>query len=239
MREALKALGFQDCYHGYSCVMENPPDNWMWQRAMDWKLEGKGTFGKEEWDQLLGHCRAVSDLPCVLFSKELIETYPDAKVILTHPPKGFDRWYQSCCETILKLRDDWTRDAFGLVNHEADLTRRTFFRAFDAFWRGDFRKNARAVYDEHADMIRSIVPSDRLLEYDVSQGWEPLASFLGVRIPDAEFPSGHDPQNFLKRFAAVDRRRRQDSLLTLARFGAFAVVSGAVVWRVWKAYGHR
>lgn len=220
MRVALKTLGFDDCYHGYSCVHENPPDNYLWQRALDWKLEGKGTFGREEWDQLLGHCRAVTDLPCVLFAKELIETYPEAKVIWTDPPKGFDRWYKSCCETIVALKDDWTRDAWALVNHEAAITRHTFFRSFDAFWRGDFKQNARDVFHEQYELVRSMVPEDRFLEYSVIEGWEPLASFLDVPVPKTGFPAGNDPQNFFRRFAAADSRRRKSSMMTIAGVAA-------------------
>lgn len=230
MRVALKTLGFDDCYHGYSCVHENPPDNYLWQRAMDWKLKGKGTFGNAEWDQLLGHCRAVTDLPCNLFAQELIETYPDAKVIWTNPPKDFDRWYRSCCETIVALKDDWRRDAWGLVNHEAALTRNTFFRSFDAYWRGDFKANARAVFDEQYALIRSLVPRERYLEYDVSQGWGPLAEFLGVDAPGEEFPHGNDPQNFFKRFAVADRRRRMDSMRTIAGIVAGLGVGVVGVW---------
>ena len=232
MRVALKTLGFDDCYHGYSSVMENPPDNYLWQQAMDWKLKGKGSFGKTEWDQLLGHCRAVSDLPCVLFSKELIETYPEAKVILTHPPKGFERWHESCCETIVQLRDDWKRTLFSLINYEARLTRNTFFRSFDAFWRNDFRTNARAVYEEHCTSIRELVAKDNLLEYDVAQGWEPLAEFLNVSVPETEFPAGNDPQNFFSRFGAADRRRRQESISGILKVGAIVAVGAAIFWRI-------
>jgi len=37
-------------------MMENPLDGDMWLQAIDAKYFDKGTFGKEEWDQLLGHC---------------------------------------------------------------------------------------------------------------------------------------------------------------------------------------
>ena len=238
MRVALEVLGFTSCYHGYSCVMENPPDNYMWKRALDWKLEGKGAWTKENWDQLLGHCRGVSDLPCVLFAKELIEAYPDAKVIMSLPPKGFDRWYKSCCDTIVTLRDDWTRDAWGLVNHEADLTRRTFFRSFDAFWRGDFRKNARQVFDDHVAEVKSLVPPEKYFEYDVSQGWEPLAAFLEVPVPKVDFPAGNDPQNFFKKFGKADARRRKQSVQAIgAMVGAVGLVV-AVVWTLREPLQH-
>lgn len=230
MRVALEMLGFASCYHGYSGVHENPPDNYMWKRALDWKIDGKGTWTKDDWDKLLGHCQAVTDLPCVLFAKELIETYPDAKVIMTYPPKSFDRWYKSCCETIVALRDDWTRDAWGLVNHEADLTRRTFFRAFDAFWRDDFKNNAREVFDDHVKQVKSLVPPEKLLDYNVTQGWEPLAAFLDVPVPSEEFPSGNDPINFFKLFRKADARRRIQSMQAIGTILGIVGVLAAVTW---------
>lgn len=168
MRVPLKILGYDDCYHGYSTVHENPPDNELWTEAMDAKYEGKGKpYTRKEWDSLLGHCRAVSDLPCVAFSHELIEAYPDAKVILTHPPKGVDRWYESCCTTLLALRDDWTRDAWAFFNNQALVTRKTFWRSFNYFWKVDFRANAKSIINKHSESIRTSVPKEKLLEYKV------------------------------------------------------------------------
>ena len=66
-----------------SASVENPPDCLMWQDAFAAKFDNDGEFGREQWDQLLGHCMAVCDWPAVAFAKELIEAYPDAKVILT------------------------------------------------------------------------------------------------------------------------------------------------------------
>lgn len=40
-------------------MVENPPDGEMWCQAIDAKFYGKGHFGREEWDQLLGHCMVV------------------------------------------------------------------------------------------------------------------------------------------------------------------------------------
>lgn len=57
MRAALKQLGFDDTYH-MMALFENPMDNNMWIEAYEAKYFGKGKpFGREEWDQLLGHCQ--------------------------------------------------------------------------------------------------------------------------------------------------------------------------------------
>ncbi|KAJ5161555.1 P-loop containing nucleoside triphosphate hydrolase protein [Penicillium capsulatum] len=211
IRVALKILGYNDCYHGFSCIHENPPDNYLWLEAADAKFRGKGEpWTRKEWDSLLGDCAAVSDLPCVAFAPELIEAYPDAKVILTHPPKGFDSWFRSYERTILYMWDDWTRDVWAFFHHESYITRNTFRIIFGDFWGNDFRRNARRVLDQHHAMIRETVSEERLLEYNVIDGWEPLCKFLGKPIPDVPFPAGNDPQDFFRRFARADRRRRRE-----------------------------
>ena len=44
------------------------------------------------------------------------------------------------------------------------------------------------IFERHNDTVRNVVPKNRLLEYDVRQGWEPLCKFLGVPIPEQPFP---------------------------------------------------
>lgn len=75
-----------------SASIENPPDCLMWMDALTAKYDGTGTpFGREQWDQLLGDCQAVCDWPACAFAKELVEAYPDAKVILT--TRDLDSWH--------------------------------------------------------------------------------------------------------------------------------------------------
>jgi hypothetical protein len=75
-----------------SASVENPSDCLLWKAAFEAKFEGKGKFTKQNWDQLLGHCQAVCDWPAACFGKELIEAYPDAKVILTN--RDIDSWHR-------------------------------------------------------------------------------------------------------------------------------------------------
>ena len=42
----------------------------------------------------------------------------------------------------------------------------------------------------------SKVPADRLLVYEISQGWEPLCEFLEVPVPDAPMPHLNDATSF-------------------------------------------
>ena len=53
------------------------------------------------------------------------------------------------------------------------------------FW----NKVAIARYNEHIEEVKAIVPRDKLLIFSVDQGWEPLCNFLGVQVPEADFPT--------------------------------------------------
>lgn len=67
----------------------------MWTEAFNAKCYGKGKeFEKADWDQLLGHCMAITDTPAVLFYSELLAAYPDAKVILTERDDA-EQWHRS------------------------------------------------------------------------------------------------------------------------------------------------
>lgn len=43
--------------------VENPPDALYWMDALSYKYDGKGEFGREQWDQLLGHCQVRLKIP--------------------------------------------------------------------------------------------------------------------------------------------------------------------------------
>lgn len=93
IKEALQFLGINPVYHGYQAVFDNPRDCEMWNEALDAKFNGKGKpYGREEFDKLLGHCQAVSDMPAICFADDLIGLYPEAKVIL--PLRDADSWYK-------------------------------------------------------------------------------------------------------------------------------------------------
>jgi hypothetical protein len=77
-----------------------------------------------------------------------------------------------------------------------------------------------------------MVPRDRLLEYEV-RGWGPLCRFLGVEIPDHEFPWANDREE-LRRF--VWKLAREASWRVLGGFmkglAEVGVVSVVAIWRI-------
>ena len=91
MRVALWSLGYE-AYHGWS-LFENPPDGTLWQEAMAAKFKGEGNvWGRKEFDSIFYDSDACLDVPSNNFARELIEAYPDAKVVMT--TRDVDSWHQ-------------------------------------------------------------------------------------------------------------------------------------------------
>jgi hypothetical protein len=57
-------------------------------------------------------------------------------------------------------------------------------------------------FHRHNEDVKASVPPDRLLVYEVSQGWGPLCEFLGVPVPDTAFPQVNSTEEFQARMVA-------------------------------------
>ena len=54
------------------------------------------------------------------------------------------------------------------------------------------------IYERHVASVRGKVPPERLLEFNVKDGWEPLCEFLGLPVPDIPFPNIADSSLFIQ-----------------------------------------
>ena len=55
------------------------------------------------------------------------------------------------------------------------------------------------VLKMHDEEVKRTVPDERLLVYDVKEGWAPLCAFLGVPVPDTPFPRTNTTEEILAR----------------------------------------
>ena len=205
LKAALEILGFDPCYH-MTEVFKHPGHAAFWRAA--WRGE------PADWDGLLGAYEATVDWPACTFYAELMERYPDAKVLLS--VRDPERWYQSTRSTIYEL---------GRISSGSPLSRLSFaflfLLAFGTFktgqgpmteeivWRGTFdgkfedKHQAIEVFNRHNEEVRRRVPKDRRLVYEVKEGWEPLCEFLGVEVPDRPFPHLNDAAEMRSRILVL------------------------------------
>lgn len=154
-----------------------------------------------DWDAILGDYGATVDWPACTFYEELMERYPEAKVLLSVRDPG--RWYESARSTIYGMRAFTVgprrlRAALAVAGLFYPGLVRASRMNEGLIWGGTFggrfedREHAIRVYERHNEEVRRRVPPERLLVYEVRQGWGPLCAFLGVPVPDEPFPHLND-----------------------------------------------
>lgn len=170
LKVALEQLGLGTCYH-MSEVMQHPESIQDWIDAAD---------GEPDWNRIFENYGATVDNPGCGFWKELTSYYPDAKVVLT--VREADKWFESTSETIhsAEFAEFIKNSPWGEMIQKTvfdTMENRMLDREFIVSWYNSRNK----------EIIETIEP-ERLLVYEVKEGWGPLCKFLDVPVPDTEFP---------------------------------------------------
>ncbi|KAK2594898.1 hypothetical protein QQS21_007397 [Conoideocrella luteorostrata] len=201
--KALTILGYENVYHGIQSF-DSPHQLKILERAADATFPALPTytgqpFKLEDWEELFGTCEAATDVAS-LYASDLITLYPKVKVVLVI--RDFNRWYKSVDETLFQQL--WSTTAEFCVNYVepafgynfVTMGRKSLLGFFNALTVEEARVNARRAFDEHYRQVRAIVPPDRLLVYDMKEGWKPLCRFLGKPVPEIPFPKVNEAQEF-------------------------------------------
>jgi hypothetical protein len=201
---ALEMLGVGPCYHMVN-VLGDLDQADLWKQA----LAGNGP-----WDELFDGFQSTVDWPGGYFYQELIDVYPDAKVLLSE--RDPERWVQSMQQTVWAFRhgDSLMRELASARAH-VDEGWAGFIEMIDGLlWEGkgtfadckDTPEELMKGMKRHNDEVKANVPAERLLVWDVTQGWEPLCEFLELPVPDEPFPNVNDKEEFVDRvvYAAID-----------------------------------
>jgi len=185
LKLALEQLGFSQCYHMIE-VFGRPEHIPLWAAA----YRGESV----DWHALFRGYRAAVDFPSCTLWREQLAAFPDARIILsTRDP---ERWYDSVMNTIYPSTiaagksDDPAQRSFGQWADEIIWQRLFAGRMED-------RGHVLGVYNRHVEAVIDEAPADRLLVFEASQGWAPLCAFLGVPVPDTEYPRTNSTEEFL------------------------------------------
>lgn len=209
LKVALEELGFGPCYH-MTELINRPRHAAFWQNAINRQ--------PVDWRTFFQPYQSTVDWPGCTFYRELMAVYPDAKVLLT--VREPSKWYNSTEQTIYSVEESiphWLRLLLAVVS-------RNFQVADKLIWQGTFhgrfadRAYAIALFQQHIEEVKQVVPAERLLIYEVQEGWEPLCLFLGVPVPEGKpFPHLNDTRQFQQ----VVRQRVQ--LATMITLGLLVV----------------
>jgi Sulfotransferase domain len=170
LKSAIEQLGFGPCCHT-SDERHFMGSKELWQRIYNHE--------PVDWDAFFAGYRSTVDSPSCRLYFELAEKYPSAKLILTlREPQA---WFDSYQSTVLQLSTSaegqkYSAFLFGSNFHDRDTVI--------------------AAYERHNAEVQRLIPAQRLLVYDVKQGWPPLCKFLGVPVPAEPFPHTNQRAEF-------------------------------------------
>lgn len=189
LKVALERLLGGPCYH-MSEVFAHPEHVTLWRDAARGRMP--------DWRALLAGYRAAVDWPASAFWPELMETFPDALVLLS--VRDPESWWRSANGTIFPSIDRAPSDEWRAMVHEMMASRFTP--------RLEDRDACIAAFERHNAEVRRRVPRERLLEWRAADGWEPLCRALGVPVPADAFPRVNTSEEFHARLAAVQAPAR-------------------------------
>jgi hypothetical protein len=200
LKAALEQIGFGQCYHMIE-LLTHPEQVRFWEDASAGR--------RVDWDTLFEGYQSAVDYPACRYYRQLLEHYPDAKVVLT--VRDPNSWYESARETIFQVgrprpgQEPGEPPQFPFPG-DPQLLIRCFQMVQRDIWELDFggrfedREHAIGVYNRHVAEVKERVPTDRLLVYQVKEGWEPLCRFLEVPAPEGTpFPRLNDRETFQAR----------------------------------------
>jgi hypothetical protein len=192
---ALEMLGLP-CYHMRDMMGDLGTSVPQWRQA----LEGNG-----QWDEIFEGKESTVDFPASYFWRELMDVYPDAKVLLS--VRSAESWVDSMQNTIAQI---WFGDSLmhhlAQAQYQIDPVYAGWLDVLFDMWTkrgmlvntdGDSEMMATQMEEWNKEVIDT-VPADRLLVWNPKEGWEPLCDLLELPVPEQPLPHVNDTENFQK-----------------------------------------
>jgi hypothetical protein len=193
---ALEMLGLAPCHHMVE-VFADLSQAPRWRDAFDGKVSAA---------ELLDGHPAMVDWPGSYYYKQLMEAFPEAKVLLS--VRSPESWAKSMRTTIWDcLYGDSLVYHMNTARRYVDPLWATCMGMLDDMWTQTGLLNGRETTDDwmieafkrHTEEVKATVPAERLLVWSPADGWEPLCAFLEVPVPDAPLPRVNDAATFGER----------------------------------------
>jgi hypothetical protein len=187
LKRALEELGYGPCHHMEE-VFAHP------EQVAHWQAIAAGR--PVQWREVFAGYRSQVDWPGAHVWRETAAAYPKAKVIHTMRPE--ELWWKSFSGTIAKLLGE--HQDIPLPPHVRDMLGVGMDIIGEQTFRGKYadKDGAIAAYRRRADEVRAAIPPERLLVFDVADGWEPLCEFLCHKVPTTPFPRTNAHDDFWK-----------------------------------------
>ncbi len=225
-----------------------------WDAALRAKFYGEGRpWGRREFDMVTkdfdvsrvhiqytsktdGRAQCILDTPCCFFAEELVTAYPDAKVILNY--RDPEEWMTSMNNTIFKIQQwscwKWLRytdPSFVGAFYSHNLT------SWNVFCDNEVTNREKCLqrYDEHYAHVREVVSKERLLEWVVTDGWDPLCEYLGIERPEDKFPNVNTGEEIVRHHIFIRNLGIFRTIVNVLTYWS-VVWAPLLMWWIWLSW---
>jgi len=184
LKRALEILNAQPSYHMQNILL-NKKDAKLWHDSIF--IDNKGF----DWERIYKGYGACLDFPSCNYYKELMVAYPDAKVILT--VRDDESWIKSWNVLNNQVLKSFTFRFLAKIPNtsfslQKDIHNEMILGPRGAFQGAETDQEKKVKFNEWNQSVIKYVSKDRLLIYQVKEGWKPLCEFLQVPVPELTFP---------------------------------------------------
>lgn len=210
LREALRHLGYGDVYHFSTVYNEQPADAVIWNQALLNKYNSKIGVDPDDWNSAIGNCAAATDIPCVIFWRDLMAKYPNTKVILTvrdSPEQWLDSYNTTVKPWFSRIWEDANPKGFGgklirVFHHISAMEKMA--ANIQKYFLSIIDQQGAEFYTKHNEEVTQAAKYELhtpFLVYNVKEGWGPLCEFLGKPLPEKKhFPHLNERGTFPSMF---------------------------------------
>jgi len=190
---AMGILGLDPCYHMVTVFADLP----QWER---WRAVLDGDLRASE---IVKDFTSTVDWPGSFFYDQLIEDFPEAKVLLS--VRSAESWAASMRKTIWEcLYGDGLVGHMSIARERIDPDWHGWMSTLRGMWDARGLLNGKDTTDEfmveafnrYVAEVQATVPADRLLTWAPKDGWEPLCDFLELPVPEVPLPHINDTEGF-------------------------------------------
>jgi len=222
LKYALEHINGQPSYHMQNILL-NKKDAKKWHDLI---------FNKKKiynWDNIYKGYGACLDFPSCNYYKELMDFYPDAKVILNL--RDDESWVKSWNVLNNQILKSFTFRFIAKLPYTSfklhkDIHNEMILGSRGAFGGAKTDEEKMQKFNDWNQSVIDYVPKDRLLVYKVSEGWDPICKFLNVNISDIPFPYKNKTKNMghMSRFINV--------IFIILIIGIISVICSSIFWGV-------
>ena len=191
---ALQQLDCGPCYHMRDLLLDLERGLPLWEAVVE---------GRPDWEAIFGEACSTVDWPSAFYYRELMEHYPESKVLLS--VRGGEEWARSMQKTIWGM---WHGDTVIHHMNQARCVVDPLWKRYialmstlnfdegGAFYGADDEAKLIAAMERWNAQVQADVPAERLLVWKPEEGLAPICEFLEVELPEEELPHLNDTQAF-------------------------------------------